>query len=219
MSMDPNAPFQSPGMPGAAPQKSGGSKVLLGLGIGCGIMLLLCCGGVGAFFFLAKDMIKVEDTPAAVAAVGQEITELTPPSGFEPAVSMKITVPIINKGGTTVMYEHAAHEGLIQLTQVPADIPAEEQQAIRVQIEQTLRQQGRGVQQLALSGDRREIKTEVRGKPAVFTVQEAKSGSGETFYQVQGEFEGKNGLASITAQFPAEQIDEEQTEAFVRSIK
>jgi hypothetical protein len=42
MSMDPNAtePFAP-----QTPAKSGGSKVWMFLGIGCGLMLLLCCGG------------------------------------------------------------------------------------------------------------------------------------------------------------------------------
>ncbi|HEV7226478.1 MAG TPA: hypothetical protein VGN42_27480 [Pirellulales bacterium] len=219
MSMDPNAPYPSPGMQAGAPQKGGGSKVMLGVGIGCGIVLLLCCGGGVAMYFVFKDAIKIESNPPAVAAAGQEITAIEVPPEFQPSVAVSVNIPIINKGGTVVVYTDAPHGGGIQLFQIAGNATADEGEQIRQQMEQNLRQQGHGSKNLVLTGEPREVNFEVRGKPASFTIQKGKSQDNKEFFEVKGTFEGKGGPAILSGQLPADQIDEEKTEAFVRSIK
>ena len=219
MSMDPNTPYQSPGMQAGAPQKGGGSKVMLGVGIGCGIVLLLCCGGGVGLYFVFKDALKIETDAPAVVAAAQEITDIDVPQQFAPTVAVKVNIPVINKGGTVVVYTDANQEGSIQLFELSGNATAAEQEQIRQQMEQNLRQQGHGSKNLVMTGESREVNFEVRGKPASFTIQKGKSQDGKEFFEVKGNFEGKGGPALLSGQLPADQIDEEQAEAFVKSIK
>ena len=224
MSMDPNAPYQPPGMQGGAPQKSGGSKVLLGLGIGCGIVLLLCCGVGGFGVYMFKSAIKIETTPAGVAEVAEGITEMDPPESFNPVMGMDIKNPMTDqKVITMATYAGPNQKGMLivaEFDQALAGANAEQmQEQIETSLQQQQQQNQQGAQHLEMVGEPREVKTTVRGQDATFKIQKGKSPDGEEFYQVQGVFQGKGGPGFLMGQFPADQIDEEQTEAFVRSIK
>jgi hypothetical protein len=222
MSMDPNAPYQSPGMQAGAPQKGGGSKVMLGVGIGCGIVLLLCCGVGVAVYMTFQSAFQIETDPGKAAAIAQSITDLEAPAGFNPQMSMSIKVPFANKKVMTMsVYTGPNNKGSLIVAEFGEEMAGNNPEQMRMQMEQSMRQQqqGQGAQKLQLEGEPREVKTTIRGQESTFTIQKGKGENGEEFYQVQGSFQGKGGPAFVLGQFPADQIDEEKTEAFVRSIK
>ena len=76
MSIDPNVSEHfTPQTPLPA---RGGSKVWLFVGLGCGVVLVLCCGvGVG-FVFLAGNAMQIVQDPEAAArtAIGQVAPEI-----------------------------------------------------------------------------------------------------------------------------------------------
>ena len=225
MSMDPNAPYQAPGMSGGAPQKSGGSKVLLGLGIGCGLVLLLCCGIGGFGVYMFKSAFTIQTTPAEVAATGQSITDMQPPEGLTPVMGMSIKNPMNGqKIMTMATYGGPNQKGILIVAEFDQQMVGANPEQMRLQLEQSMQQQGQqhgnqGPQQLQMSGEPREVKTTVRDQETTFTIQKGKAPDGTEYYQVQGTFQGKGGPGFLMGQFPADQIDEEKTEAFVKSIK
>lgn len=224
MSMDPNAPYQSPGMQPGAPQKGGGSKVLLGLGIGCGIMLLVCCGIGGYGVYMFKNTFRIETTPAGVTAIAEGITDMDPPESFTPVMGMDMKNPMSGqKIFTMATYTGPNQKGMLVVAEFDQTMAGKNAEQMKTQLETSMQQQQQqnqqGVQHLEMVGEPREVKTTVRGQEATFKIQMGKSPDGEEFYQVQGVFQGKDGPGFLMGQFPADQIDEEQTEAFVRSIK
>jgi hypothetical protein len=207
-----------------APQKGGGSKVLLGLGIGCGIMLLLCCGIGGYGFYMVKRAFKIETTPAGVTEVAEGITDMDPPESFTPVMGMDMKNPMTGqKIFTMATYAGPNQKGMLVVAEFDQTMAGANAEQMKSQMETSMRQQQQqnqqGVQQLEMVGEPRDVKTTVRGQEATFKIQLGKSPDGEEYYQVQGVFQGKGGPGFLIGQFPAEQIDEEQTEAFVRSIK
>jgi hypothetical protein len=196
--------------------------VLLGVGIGCGIVLLLCCGGGVALYMVGKSAFQMETDPVQVATTAQSITDMEVPASFTPKMSMSINVPFANKKIMTMsIYTGPNDKGSLIVAEFGEEMAGNNPEQMRMQMENSMRQQqqGQGAQHLEMEGDPREVKTTIRGQESIFTIQKGKSASGDEFYQVQGSFQGKGGPAFLLGQFPADQIDEEQAEAFVKSIK
>lgn len=230
MSMDPNAPYQSSGVPAGAPQKGGGSKVLLGLGIGCGLMLLLCCGGGIAFFYTTKDQIKqvventfqVEQDPVKVKAISDGITDMQAPEGLHPDSAVTINVPFTDQKLMTVAnYVGPNQKGILIVAEFGQQMAGADPEEMKRKLQDSMQQHqgGQGAKELQLIGEPREVTATVRDQAATFKIQKGRTENGDEYYQVQGVFQGKGGPGFLMGQFPADQIDEEQTEAFVRSVK
>ena len=99
-----------------ARRSSGKGKLLAGIGIGCVVAGLLCCGlvvGAGwwAVDFVGK-MISVD--PVAIRAKTEEIASLDIPPRFEPEAMIRIDPPFVDEIGSIVVYENkAADESLL----------------------------------------------------------------------------------------------------------
>ncbi len=222
MSMDPNSPYHAPSDQAGAPQKGGGSKLLLGIGIGCGLVLLLCCGGGVALFLIGKSAVQIETTPAQVSTVAQGITDMDVPAGFEPKMSMSMKVPFANKKIMTMAFYTGPNEkGMIMVADFGQEMAGNNPEQMKLQIEQSLRQQqqGEGAQNLQMEGEAKEVKISVRGQESTFTIQKGKAPNEEEFLQIEGTFLGKDGPGVLIGQFPASDFSEEDAEAFVKSIK
>lgn len=225
MSMDPNDPYQAPEDQTGAPQKGGGSKLLLGLGIGCGLMLLLCCGGGVAVFMIGKSAVQVETSPVPVATVAQGITDMDVPAGFEPKMSMSIKVPFANKKVMTMAFYTGPNEnGIIMAAEFGEEMAGNDPEQMKLQIEQSMRQQqqrqGQGAKNLQMEGESKEVTVTVRGEECTFTIQRGKAQNEEEFVQIEGTFTSKEGgPAFLFGQLPASDFSEEDAEAFVKSVK
>jgi hypothetical protein len=226
MSMDSNDPYQAPADQSGAPQRGGGSKLLLGLGIGCGLMLLLCCGGGVAIFMIGKSAFHVDTAPAQVAAASEGITDMDVPPGFEPKTAVSMKNPFTSKKVMSMaMYEGPSENGMIMVAELGEGMPGnEDPQNMRLQIEQSMRQQqqqqNQGAKELQMEGDAKEVTVTVRGEECTFTIQRGKAANEQEFVQVEGTFTSKEGdPAFLLGQLPASDFSEEDAEAFIKSIK
>jgi hypothetical protein len=73
--------------------KPSGSKLWLYLGLGCGGMLLLCCGGIGLFSWWVYGVAKstVITTPDQIAAIQREVAQVDLPPRFEPLFAVDLS--------------------------------------------------------------------------------------------------------------------------------
>ena len=220
MSTDPNAP--SPYAPQTPPPKSGGSKVWLFLGLGCGLVLLLCCGGGVATLYVGKNAVNVANDPATVKQQSSQIADFDVPTGFQPKAAVTINVPFTGqKFMTMATFTPSDDDGgvfLVGIGQIGANADREQ---MRAQFEQQMKQQGQGPKAKQLNVlDSHDIDVEINGKPATFKIQKAEEPQTKKQYvQVDGVFDGKEGPAIFIAQLKADDFSEEDAEKLVRSIK
>lgn len=216
MSIDPNVPPAY----GPAPRQGGGAKIWIFLGLGCGLVLLLCCGGVVGFGVYAGRSMQGTEDPATVVAVANDIAEIKLPEGFQPAVSIDFAVP-----GTGVsiikvaLFADADGESMVCLSESPIEPAEADVEQMKLQVEQALQPQRHHLRRLRVLSSR-SFEATVRGQPASFDIQKAEDATTkEEFIQVTGVFPGKKGTGLVIAQLKADQFTEEDAETLVRSIK
>jgi hypothetical protein len=98
---------------------SGAKKVVLGLGMGCGLMVLLCCGGGGVFIYLSRFSMTIvgkggpngngvtveyhhfsmksenNGDPKAVTDMATSMTDITVPEGLKPVNAFSMEMPVL----------------------------------------------------------------------------------------------------------------------------
>lgn len=217
MSLDPNAP--EPYAAQTPPRKVGGSTIWMVLGIGCGLVLLLCCGGGVAMFYVGRNAMNFTQDPGQIAQRAGEIADLDVPDGFKPEMAMSMQVPFSGQRIMTMVgYSAPNQEGGLFLAEAGQFAGADPEQ-MRAQMESSMQQQGRQVKQLRVI-ESREVEVEIRGKPATFRIQKAEdTQSKQEYVQVQGSFEGKGGPAVLVGQLKSGDFTEDDAEKLVRSIK
>ena len=92
----PMNPYDSPEAP--RPGMSGTAKLFLGLGIGCGVLVLLCCGGfVATFYYFGRSAANsVTKDPAKIREITDKIVAITVPDSLPPATAMEWNLPLFN---------------------------------------------------------------------------------------------------------------------------
>ena len=215
MSIDPNVPPAY----GPAPRQGGGGKIWLFLGLGCGFVLLLCCGVGGFMVYQVRENFAPVNDPAGVTAMAQGIADVEVPAGFRPATGFKFTIPFTDQSMTMVVFQAENNQGGVFLCEFSAGFGAGNQEQFKQQMEQSLNQQGHGTKQLQVL-ETRTIEVTIHDEPATFNIQKAKDPNDNREYvQVIGVFKGKSGTSMLMAQLPADQYTEDDAEKLVRSIK
>ena len=69
----PVNPYDSPET--VRPGMSSGAKVLIGLGIGCGVLVLLCCGVFGVSMYFFGRSFNMSEDPATVRRVLRQLEQ------------------------------------------------------------------------------------------------------------------------------------------------
>ncbi|HWB12848.1 MAG TPA: hypothetical protein VG826_26720 [Pirellulales bacterium] len=218
MSTDPNAsePFAPQG---PAPAK-GGSGIWLFLGLGCGFVMLLCCGGGVGMYFFVKNAVQVVNDPAAAQQQGNQIAEFDLPAGIKAQSAFSMKNPMSGQTVMTmVVYIGPTNESRILLMEFGQLMGNADREQVRIQMEQQMRQQGQQMKKLEVA-ESRDVELEIRGQSATFKIQKAEDPqTKEQFVQIEGFFEGKEGLTMLIGQLKADSFTEDDAEKFVRSIK
>ena len=217
MTTDPNAqPMDFP-----PPPAKSGSKVWLYLGLGCGLVLLLCCGGgIIGTVFVGKNAMQMTQVPAEVQQQSNQVANFDVPPGFKPDTAVTINVPFTGqKFMTMVSYTPPDKDGMIFLVGVGQIGAGADREQMKMQVEQQMNQQGQQKKKLDVL-ESRDVQVDIRGKPATFTIQKAEDPQTKRQYiQVEGVFEGKEGPAILIGQIKADEFSEDDAENLVQSIK
>lgn len=189
-------PYDSPAS--RAPGMSSSSKVLLGLGIGCGVLLLLCCGGGGLslYWFGRSVQDSISKDPAKIREVTAEIVTIQIPEKLPPVMSMSIPIPWVNTTFMTwAQYGDMQEKNMLALIQFGQQF---DEQNMNMQWRQSMRSSGRrDLEDVDIEhSETRDV--EVNGQPATFQVARGHTQrSKNEVWQVTGSFHGKGGGPAI----------------------
>ena len=220
MSMDPGSPYQSPMGGNNPPPASRSRGILLGLGIGCGLLLLLCCGGFAGVTWWGKAKFKesTSEDPVVVRKVGAEIAEVPLPPDFEPRYSMNMTVPFTEVKIKGVVY-NTKKDGFFVMGEFDAKMADAERENFLQEMRRNVRMQGNANDKLEVL-ETKTVELKMRGKPASFKFGKAQNlETKEKFWQLMGTFNGREGPAMIMMIVPLEQFSESQLKQMFEKTK
>jgi hypothetical protein len=98
-------------------QSSGSSRLLLGIGIGCLVMALICGGVVAGAVWWATDFFRnaFSVDPATIRAETARIATLDVPERLQPQILMRIDPPFVDELGRIAIYANEANEEALML--------------------------------------------------------------------------------------------------------
>jgi hypothetical protein len=202
-----------------APQgMSGTSKVLLGLGIGCGLVLLLCCGGFAGLTFywynLAKNATSTD--PATIRRVTDEIVSIMIPETLKPEMSMDMKIPFNQGAMQAVVYRNEAAGATLTLTQFTNEALSNDPN-FKTQFETGMSKHKQ--QSIAISKSE-QFETTINGQKAIFTISQGTApGMADELWQVTGDFQGKGGPAILTLEAKSTDFTKDQVLDILKSMK
>jgi hypothetical protein len=210
-------PYDSPE---TAPRKmSGSAKALIGLGIGCGIFVLLCCGifGGGGFWFVKTVQESVSKDPAKIRELTERIVAISIPENLPPAMCLDFVIPLAN---TRIMswaqYGDLKDHNMLGLVQFGEQF---DENQMRMQWRTSMRQNGsRGYDDIEVEQSERH-EQQVNGEPATFTVARGRDHDDREVWQVTGAFHGKGGPAMLFLKVSQSEFSKDQVLEILESMK
>ena len=197
---------------------SGAAKVLIGLGIGCGVIVILCCGGfifTGVYFARSVQQAMSED-PATIRGVTERIVAIDVPAELPPMMSLDWRIPFVGQMMMAI-YGETEQSGLV-IFQLETDMGNAED--MKVQFEESMRRAGRGEMREIPLEESEMFETQINGQAAEFRLGKGKRHeSGDEVWQATGVFEGKGGAAMLFMQLDAEEFSKDDALAILKSMK
>ena len=204
----------------------GGNKLLMGLGIGCGVVLLICGGVLVAAYFYVQQWAEnmASEDPVVIAQTTEAITEIDIPAQLAPRISMDMKIPFTNQRFMT-MVAYGDEEGgprFLILAQFDKDFVDEtNREEMASQVSESLEGQMDTEQNITLNEETaEEIQRTIRDQPATFVIAQGTSDdSGDELWHVTGVFEGKGGPVFMNFVAPTDQFTREEIDRLIESIR
>lgn len=193
---------------------SGCAKVVL-IGGGIGLVLMLICCGVGAYF--AKSFMPTMVTsPAEVAEMSKQMVDMKIPDDFKGVMGMKMDNFFMTMQIAT--FEQTEKKGFIQLIDMKLKVNDPNQKA-QFRNNPALQQQQQNLPNLKLgSSNMRDF--DLRGQPVTFRFTEAvNTDTNKNCHVIDGTIDGPNGFTTIKLIFDDEIYDEDTVVELIESIK
>ena len=199
-------------------------KILVGCGVGCGVLLLLCCGGIAAVTWFGIEWMKgaVDRDPARIQAMLGGLATIDIPAGLQPKAAIDLTLPIVDRHVlSAAIYTGANDEEVLGVAEFSDAFGPVDQKRLRREIDRALNDhhQDADADDDFRVDESHNLEIEIRGQPAQFLIQEGATKAGQKKIRAMGEFEGHQGTALLFMQVDAEQHNLEQVEQTLRSIK
>jgi len=202
---------------------SGTTKVLLGFGIGCGVLALLCCGlfSVGGVWMANFFKESVTEDPVKIREIAREIVEMEIPPGLEPKAGLDMRNPF---GGerfmTWVVFagKDKGNENHLMIGQFNAQMAKSGN--FETQMRDSMQQSGQGEHEGVDVVESEPFDTKIHEKDAQFRVAKAEGRKTKTAYwDVTGSFEGDGGPAIFIMRLKADDFTKEEVLDILNSMK
>jgi hypothetical protein len=188
---------------------SGTAKVLLGLGIGCGLLVVLCCGvlGFGSFAIVKMAQDSTSHDPAQIHDIASEIALIQIPDSLKPKLGLNLNVPLVGPVMKGAVFQDDAKRNVLLIGQFNRAF------ADQAGFEAQLRGSFDELDSEELENPETEVvDVKINGDLAKFTLSKGMGRrSREESWEVIGQFAGATGPALLifegrTADFTKEQI-------------
>ena len=202
---------------------SGNSKVLIALGVGFGVLLLVCCGGfVGMGWWVQSYAEKMfSEDPEIIAQTTDDITDVEIPESFEPSGAIDLDIPFADESFMSMsFYEDQDGDGSLVIAQF-SEAWTENSEGVDIadQVRDSLEEQGEGTQEMTIE-ESDEVELTIRGEPATFVIERGTGNdSDEAMWRVSGTFKGKGGVAFLLLQAKTENLTREQIDELLESLE
>jgi len=200
---------------------SGTSKVFLAFGIGCGVLVLLCCGviGIGGYFTANYAQNSFSEDPAKVREVTDEIAQINIPEVLEPKASIDARIPFSDERLMTWVFFASAddHSFLIlaQFGPVLADSDDLERE-----VRKSMRESGTVNDEEVDVIESETYETTIHDEDASFQIAKVEGrDSGQEYWQATGKFAGDGGPAILILRLTAEGFSKEQLLDIIKSME
>jgi hypothetical protein len=213
----PMNPYDAPDVqPGGM---SSTTKVLLAFGIGCGVLMLLCCGvlGVGGFALYRFARSTVSEDPARIREITAEIVTIEIPAKLTPKLAVDVPMPFTGvRMMRGVVYTGAADKSVLMLGDVNDQFEGDVQTQLEEAMEGRDRRDRDGFDVL----ESEPFDTTIHGEPARFTVARVKRRrSKEEAWRVEGSFRGGGGPAIILLDAASKDFSKDEVMQMLQSMK
>ena len=187
---------------------SSGGKLLVGLGIGCGLLLLLCCGGLGLGGFAVVKIAQnstVQD-PKQIADITDEIVMIEVPESLEPLLAMNVNLPIIGPVMKGSVYTDKSKNSTLIVGQFNQSFADRQNLEAQLRAATTEKHEDIDVEETE------PFDSKIHDEPAHFEISRGKGReSKEELWEVVGQFRGDGGPAMLvfkgrTAEFTKDQV-------------
>ena len=200
------------------PGMSGTTKVLLGMGIGCGVLVLLCCGFFGAStFWLVRTAQKaLTEDPGEIRRLTDEIVNIKIPDSLPPKAGMDLSLPFVGtKFMTWVAYGVEDHNGLF-IAQFSEELV--KQGDMQAQWKDSMRQSGQKEWDDIKVEESDKVELTINGSPATFTINRGQDSKSKEVWQVTSSFRGKGGPAMFVLKANTDEFSREQLGEILQSM-
>ncbi len=208
----------------ASPGMGTGTKILLGCSIGCGAMMLLCCGGLFATSYLGARWLQrsVIREPAEIQAIAADVAAIDVPDHLQPKAGVNMHVPIIDRTFIkAVVYTDEEQKQIVAIGEFAESLSAVDEKTLRDEIDRALEKQETrkdGDDEFRIT-ETHSVELEIRGQPAKFRIEEGTDSHDKKLVRAFGEFPGHHGLGLVFLQLDGETHSVENVEQILRSIR
>jgi hypothetical protein len=197
---------------GQPPRKSNTAKILLIILAVVVIGAVLCCGGIGLFMY-SNPPVKTTTSAAEITEKTNAIADIEILPGFNPVMAMDMNMYVMTM---QMAFYDGQGSGMLMIAQVQAPQGGDQAQ-MQQQMRQSMQQQNMGEQLTIKNSETKTVSIDGQDVDFLFsTATNAKDNS--DWRQVTGAFPGKNGMAFMILQQPAEAFDEEEAVNMLESI-
>lgn len=202
------------------PAQKRGSGRLLGFALGCGGLVVLCCGGGVVALVMMGQSFQVKTDPAQASTIASGIADMQLPADLQPISSVDQRVPILNQRiMSIVIYQSADKSSTVMLCGFPGELTAANRPQLRSLVDMQLAQQGQALGEMTVR-DTKTVDVKIREQPSYFTVEKGTLSTNQVEYvRIGGLFPSKDGVGMIIVQAPTSKLNDKQVQALINSIK
>jgi hypothetical protein len=217
MSQPPNVP--PPVNPYDVPQRpgmSGTGKVLLGLGIGCGLLVVLCCGvvGFGSYAIVKVAKESTSQDPMKVTDLTEEIVRIDIPENLKPVLGLNVNLPFVGPVVKGAMYSNSDKKNHLIIGQINQSF------GDRHNLETQLRTSMSHDEEDLEVSETETLDTKINGEVAHFNISRGVGeDSKEEYWEVVGQFKGDEGPAVLILKARVADMTKDQILEMLKSME